>query len=155
MAAAAATTVIHPLSRAEAEEALRIRPMQPILRTCSYTPTYPRVHAITYRAMNEETGEIQVLHSLMELDLSGPVYELRVTGGGIPVRTGHTYESIQQLMQIVQRQQRRLLLHAESLPPTVEAAIVIANAAEHSSDLDEEVMHQAAARVAEQELMRG
>jgi hypothetical protein len=132
MTAAAATTLstvpIYPMSREEAEEALRRRPMNPILRTCSYTPAHPRVCAITYRALDESTGTVRIFHTLLELDPSGTVYVAAVGHGGNIERTTITYSSIEQLTLGVQREQRRLLLHNESLPA----------AAEHSSDLDVE-----------------
>lgn len=152
---AATSPMIHPFTREEAEEALRRYPMRPLLRTCSYTPSHPRIHAITYREAVGESGETRILHSLVELDPNGQVHEIRARPGGALERTGITYESTAHLMQIVERHQRRLLLHTRSLPTAVEAAIVLANAAETSSDLDEEVMYAFAARAVEEGMMTG
>lgn len=129
---AAASPMIHRFSREEAEEALRRHPMRPLLRTCSYTPSHPHIHAITYREAVGESGETRILHSLVELDPSGQVHEIGTHRTGTLERTGITYESTAHLMQIVERHQRRLLLHTRSLP------MAVANAVADSFGEDEE-----------------
>ncbi len=83
--------------------------MQPILRPCSYTPTHPRIHAITYRG----SLSTPIRHSLVELDPSGCVYEIEVRDSEM-IR-GRMYASAEEFETAVRQTSRRLWMHASSI----------------------------------------
>jgi hypothetical protein len=113
MGAAATHTFYQDLTREQAEAAVRLRPDRPILRPCSYTPSYPHIHAVTYRGAMGTDGTITVQHSLVELHSSGRVYEIEVYRSQF-VHT-YTHASVEALEVAIRQLTRRLWLHASSI----------------------------------------
>jgi hypothetical protein len=114
--------------------------MQPILRPCSYSPTHPRIHAITYRG----SLSTPIRHSLVELDPSGCVYEIEVRSGEM-VR-GRVHESVEALETAVRQTSRRLWMHTSSIRTDTVAAVDAADAASSTAHLyaDFSAAHSAA-----------
>ena len=124
--AEAESSFYQELTREQAEEAVRLNPQQPLLRPCSYTPHYPRIYAVTYQATNRE-----VLHSLVEWEEGGRMYEIRNATNGSLQRTNTSYSSMEELETSLRNLTHppenpgvssgmgtgnRLLLHTSSLP---------------------------------------
>lgn len=94
------------LTRAEAEAALRLQPLRPILRSCSYTPRFPGVFAVSYVVPGGE-----LIHTLVERLSDGQwrsILEVfNVVGGPRLMPSGSSWASENAMMDFFREESTR------------------------------------------------